>query len=201
MTHGILPYAADAVHAFSSNRCKQQTRVASVAARPARVAAANAPTHAAIARSGDVPTLRPRPVPSPQKSAGDGDSQALQPLVPPRDRQWHGSAPDSGADPRRQQRRSDAAGGGNRRQRASVGGAIQLAELPAGDVDPDPGRGPARRPLDVGSPRRREATLARALLRLPLAGADYGAVLGGEQLTGPEVTRSVRSSPPSRPFP
>ena len=195
MTHGILPLAPDAVQAFSRHRCKQQTRLASVAARPAaRAAAARASTYAAVAHSGDVPALRPRPVPGPQESARDDDAKPLQPRAPPRDMQGQGYAPDTGLDPRRQQRRLDASGEGNQRRLASGGGALQLAELPAGVVDPDPGRGPARRPLDVGSPRRREATLARALLRLPAAGADYGAVLSGEQLTGPEITRSVAPS-------
>ena len=194
MTYGILRNAPDAVYAaaFSRRRLSKRTQSAGVAAQAAaRTAAQRAPALAAVASSGGIPALRPRPVPSPQESIGDDSVQPSRPRAPPLDRQKRGSAEGSSSDPRRRQQESDASSKGIRRQQVPPGGAVRLTELPAGKADPDPGRGPARRPLDVGSPRRREAMLARALLRLPAGGADYGAVLSGQQLSGPEITRSA----------
>lgn len=63
-----------------------------------------------------------------------------------------------------------------------------LADLPQDEDPTASGRGPAKRPQELGNPLGREATLARALSALP-TGADYGTVLWGEELSGPAITR------------
>ena len=200
MTLGLLPAPLSAA-AVSRHRLLQQERRlvgCDVISGPRAAPTAVARTRLSAASGGGVPALQPRPVPSPQQSAADGDEQARQPGADtqadsPDARQADGSRP-------RLRRGSTSISSRSEPVQQSQGragrGAARLAELPAGDADSEPGRGPAKRSLDVGSPRRREATLARALLRLPAAGTetDFGAVLGGEQLTGPEITRCALTS-------
>ena len=159
--------------------------------RAARAAPAATQTRCNAGISGSMPALQPRPVPSPQQSAGDSEERPNQPGGAAQAAEQHRGLPNGS--PQRPRRRAGVGGGPelNQQNRGRAGGAARLAELPAGDAEQDPGRGPAKRSLDVGSPRRREATLARALLRLPAAESDYGVVLGGEQLAGPEITRCI----------
>ena len=190
----VLPAAVRHVRGLPSALPQRQRLSRLFAITAARTAPAASQTQPKTGNGGGVPALRPRPVPSPQQSAAERDEQALQSGGEGQAVPQHGRHPDGNS--QRPRRRADV---GSRpktvQQRyARVGGALRLAELPAGDADTYPGRGPAKRALDVGSPRRREATLARALLRLPATEADYGVVLGDEQLTGPEITRCAAVS-------
>ncbi len=197
MTLGVLP-APEHVAAVGAPRFWQQQRLAAGldVFRGARALRAAAIIRCSSATGGGIPALQPRPVPSPQQSSADSQERSEQLRgASPAVEQQNGRHPDGS--PQLPRRRADNGGRPEPMQQRQHrgGGAARLAELPAGNAEQDPDRGPAKRSLDVGSPRRREATLARALLRLPATETNYGAVLGGEQLSGPEITRCAAQLP------
>ncbi len=196
MTLGVLP-APEPVAAVGAPRFWQQQRLIAGldVFRGARALRAAAIVRCSAATGGGVPALQPRPVPSPQQNSADSQEQSEQLRgASSAVEQQHGRHPDGSS--QRPRRRVDVGGRPEPQQRQHRGGGEgRLADLPAGNAEQDPGRGPAKRSLDVGSPRRREATLARALLRLPATETGYGAVLGGEQLSGPEITRCAAQVP------
>ena len=198
MTLGFLPAPVPAASVGAHRFSQQQRLIAELCVYTrARAAPAAHQTRCHAGGSGAMPALQPRPVPSPKQSEVDSkDERPEQPDGVARAAEQQDRRPDGTS----QRPRQTAGVGGrsepNQQRRGWGGGTNGIAKLPAGDAEADPGRGPAKRSLDVGSPRRREATLARALLRLPAAETDYGIVLGDEKLTGPEITRYIECSAP-----